>query len=165
MFSVQKCLGNHTVAQAIWCRVPQVSRAQKYLDNWRTVSWPSASVPSLLQDKCSFNQRTTITKIHKIKKSSVSSNIALKALTWFFGCDINYVALWTHSSTVIGPQGHEIGTSALQIPDEYRCFIPHCSDDTGCVLLLLLTPVLHLKNKNRKTNIIIILYYNLYFQF
>lgn len=42
----------------------------------------------------------------------------LRALTWFLGCDIDYVALWAHSSAVIGPQGHVIGAAALQIPDE-----------------------------------------------
>lgn len=43
----------------------------------------------------------------------------LRALTWFLSCDIDYAALWTHSSTVIGPQGHVIGTAAFQIPDEH----------------------------------------------
>lgn len=69
----------------------------------------------------------------------------LKALTWLFGCDIDYVARRTHSSAVIGPEGHVIGTAALQIPDEKRCFIPHRPDDAGGVLLLLHTPVLQLK--------------------
>lgn len=59
------------------------------------------------------------TKKNNAQKVAVSTNITKKALTWFFGCDIDYVALWTHSSTVIGSQGHVIGTAALQIPDEY----------------------------------------------
>lgn len=42
----------------------------------------------------------------------------LKALTWLFGRDIDYVARRTHSSAVIGPEGHVIGAAALQIPDE-----------------------------------------------
>lgn len=58
-------------------------------------------------------------KRKKKSRSSLSeSAAALKALTWLFGCDIDYVARRTHSSAVIGPEGHVIGTAALQIPDE-----------------------------------------------
>lgn len=72
----------------------------------------------------------------------------LRALTWLLGCDIDDEALWTHSSTVIGAQGHVIGPAALQIPDEDGRFISHRPDHTGCVLLLPLTPVLQLKSHN-----------------
>lgn len=72
--------------------------------------------------------------------------VVMRVLTWFLGCDIDYAALWTNSSTVIGPQGHAIGTAALKIPDEYWSFIPHRPNHTGCVLLLFFTPVPQLKN-------------------
>lgn len=53
------------------------------------------------------------------KLGLVRSIVCSSVLTWFLGCDIDYAALWTHSCTVIGPQGYVVGPAALQIPDDY----------------------------------------------
>lgn len=94
-----------------------------------------------------FRDRATPAGQHSTNKKHIRAicSVIIKALTWFFGCDIDCVALRTHSSAVIGPQGHVIGAPALQVPDEDRSFIPHRPDDTASVWLLPLAPVLQLK--------------------
>lgn len=64
---------------------------------------------------CTISQKK---QENNAQKDTDSPYDMLRALTWFLGCDIDYVALWAHSSAVIGPQGHVIGAAALQIPDE-----------------------------------------------
>lgn len=65
-------------------------------------------------------------KEEKNKKNNTQRNAVIRlqylvteVLTRFLGCDIDYVALWAHSSAVVSPQTHVIGAAAFQIPDEY----------------------------------------------
>ncbi len=119
-----------------------------FRSNWWNIIGEMKYIP---YGPCTFRQRKT-TKESNAQKDTVSSHKILSALTWFLGRDIDNAALWTHSSAVIGPQGHVISTAALQIPDEDWSFIPHCPDHTGCVRLLPLPPVLQLKTHNKNTN-------------
>lgn len=75
-----------------------------------------------LNGPCSYSQkkRKKKTKTRKtIHKRRLSFAFSILVLTRFLGCDIDYVALWAHSSAVVSPQTHVIGTAAFQIPDEY----------------------------------------------